>query len=374
MPFWQYYGNGYSWQGNSVVVYVNNTDSIAHPCFYRYFVQDGTGDTLKAFYDYGGYSNVIAPLKDQSVFPNEPFTVPEVVYFYEEADFDSADFRISHVLYDENSIAIGDTVIFNEHFRNYFSYDDGTAEVGYGLTPGGAKLAYRFYLEKIDTIRGVQMFFNKTLGDANHRLFDLCVWDDNNGVPGNRIFTQENLYPEFTNGLNGFHTYLFPDTNALWVGVGSYFIGWEQATNKFLNIGFDRNTDSHEKIFYNVDGNWVNSSFDGSLMMRLVVGKNLLPPEEPEEKVGPVSNLMVQPNPPDANGSIEIVLPSGINPEYHKYLYVRIFDIYGRRVFSAPYLDAKTVNVGWLTHGIYIVNILDEAYSRTYSTKLFIQN
>ncbi len=375
MPYWQYYTGDYNWQGDSIIVNINNRDSVSHTYYYRYYVQDETGDTLGAFTEkYEGYSNVIAPLRDQNIFSYEPFTNPKVVYFYEEANFEKADFRISHVVYDEELANIGDTIIFNEYFRNYFSYDDGTAEVGYGLTPGGAKLAYKFTLEHPDTIRGVQMFFNKTHANANDRIFDICIWDNNNGEPGNLIYEYKNQRPIFTDGLNEFGEYLFPDTNILRVSAGDIFIGWDQATNKNLNIGFDRNTNSREKIFYNVDGTWVGSSFDGSLMMRLVVGKNLLPPDEPDEKAAIVLELEVNPNPPYADGNIKIVLPSGLNPDYHKYLYVRIFDIYGRRVFSAPYLDAKTVNVSWLTNGIYIVNILDEAYSRTYSTKLLIQN
>ncbi|RLD61191.1 MAG: hypothetical protein DRJ05_03160 [Bacteroidetes bacterium] len=375
MPFWQYASGTHNWDGDSIRVFVNNSDSIAHTAFYKYYVYDEDGNIDEAFLDYyDGYSNLVEPLKQQSVFSHEPFTTAPIVYWYEEGNFDSTSFTINHVVYDEDMITIGDTVVFDEYFGNYFAYDDGTAEVGYGLTPGGAKLAYKFTLDDPDTIRGVQMFFNKTHANANDRIFDICVWDNNNGQPGNLLYVFENQRPIFTNGLNEFGEYLFPDTNILRVSAGDFFVGWDQATNKSLNIGFDRNTNSSDKIFYNVDGNWVNSSFDGSLMMRLVVGKNLLPPEEPNEKVAVISKLQVNPNPPLSNGNIEIVLPSGLDPDYHKYLYVRIFDIYGRRVFSAPYLEAKTVNVSWLTNGIYIVNILDEAYSRTYSTKLLIQN
>ncbi len=372
MPFWQYKSGNYNWQADSTQVYVNNLDSVQHTAFYKYYVQDELGDTIESFYNlYKGFTGVVAPLKDQDVFALEPFTKPPIVQWYKSDYYDTVSFRVSHMLSDEDSVNIYDTIIHYERFRNYFAYDDGTAEVGYGLTPGGAKLAYKFTLENADTIRGMQMFFNKTLADANHRLFDLCVWDDNNGVPGNLIYTEENQYPEFTDGLNVFHNYLFPDTSALWVGVGDYFIGWDQVTNHNLNIGFDRNTNSREKIFFNVDGTWVNSSFDGSLMMRLLVGKNLLPPEPPEEKAAPAS-LTIFPNPPKTDGLIYIELPGGLNPDFNEYLTVRIYDIYGRLVFSAPYLESKSVNVSALTNGIYIVNILDEAYSRTYSTKLLI--
>lgn len=374
MPFYQYKSGDLNWWKDTVSVFVNNMDTVEHSAHYKYYVQDEMGDTIKSFLElYPGYSGTIAPLKDQDVFAHEAFTKPPVVQWYKSDDIpDSLTFRLSHVVYDENSTDMGDTIVYYEKFRNYFAYDDGSAEVGYGLTPGGAKLAYKFTLEKIDTIRGVQMFFNKTLGNANHRLFDLCVWDNNNGVPGNLIYSEENQYPEFTDGLNVFHTYLFPDTSALQVGVGDYFIGWIQSSNHILNIGFDRNTNSREKIFFNVDGNWVGSSFEGSLMMRMLVGRNLLPPEKPGEKAAPAS-LTIFPNPPKTDGLIYIDLPGDLNPDFNEYLTVRIYDIYGRQVFSAPYLESKAINVSALPSGIFIVNILDEAYSKTYSTKLLIQ-
>ncbi|NOX46162.1 MAG: T9SS type A sorting domain-containing protein [Chlorobi bacterium] len=375
MPFWQYSSGTHNWDGDSTRVFVNNLDSIPHSAYYKYYVQDEQGDTVQSFLDlYDGFSGVVAPLKDQDVFAHEPFTKPKIVQWFKSTVApDSISFRVSHVVYDESEVTTGDTIVFYEHFRNYFAYDDGTAEVGYGLTPGGAKLAYKFSLDNPDTIRGMQMFFNKTLGNANRRLFDLCVWDNNNGVPGNLIYSEENQYPEFTNGLNGFHNYLFPDTSVLRVAAGDFFIGWIQSSNHILNIGFDRNTNSREKIFFNVDGSWVGSSFDGSLMMRMLVGKNLLPPEPPGGKAAP-AKLMVYPNPPQADGLIKVELPNGIDPKYYDYLTVRIYDIYGRLVFSAPYFESKSINVSALTDGVYIVNVLDEAYSKTYSTKLLIFN
>lgn len=372
MPFWQYNSGTHNWDGDTTQVFINNTDSISHSAYYKYYVQDEAGDTIESFLAlYDGFSGVLAPLKDQDIFALEPFTKPEIVQWFNADNSEDVTFRISHVVHDESMVNIGDTIIFTEHFHNYFAYDDGSAEVGYGLTPGGAKLAYKFTLDDPDTIRGMQMFFNKTLANANYKVFSLCVWDNNNGKPGNLIYVQENEYPKFTDGLNEFENYLFPDTNVLRVSAGDFFIGWDQETNDNLNIGFDRNTNSRENIFFNVDGNWTNSSFDGSLMMRLLVGKNLLPVAPPEKSIP--AGFQVNPNPPAADGIIHIQLPyQPSNPAVLNLLTVRIFDIYGRLVFSAPYTDAKRINVSSLTDGIYIVNILDEAYNKNYSTKLLI--
>ena len=41
------------------------------------------------------------------------------------------------------------------------------------MTPTGAKLAYQFKMNIKDTLRGVQMYFNRTMNNANEVFFDL---------------------------------------------------------------------------------------------------------------------------------------------------------------------------------------------------------
>ena len=40
--------------------------------------------------------------------------------------------------------------------------------------------------------------------------------------------------------------------------------------NQMLYIGMDLNTDNSDKIFYNTGGSWVNTSYEGSLIIRPV--------------------------------------------------------------------------------------------------------
>ena len=65
------------------------------------------------------------------------------------------------------------------------------------------------------------------------------VWDDNNGIPGNVIYTKEEVMVEQGNAINGFYTYTIPE------GVmvnGIFYVGWKQRSETFLNAGFDVNT------------------------------------------------------------------------------------------------------------------------------------
>jgi hypothetical protein len=55
------------------------------------------------------------------------------------------------------------------------------------------------------------------------------------------------------------------------VAIGtSFFVGWRQLDPERLNLGFDRNIDNSNEIFYSVDGggNWLVSPFEGSAMLR----------------------------------------------------------------------------------------------------------
>jgi hypothetical protein len=110
-------------------------------------------------------------------------------------------------------------VEFVQKFSNYYAWDDGSAEFGYGLSGQGAevaRLAYRFVGFKRDTLRAVMMYFNRALNDVNQVPFDLAVWNNRNGQPGDLLFRQENinLMPYF-DGLNRFHTYMLDEAVAL---------------------------------------------------------------------------------------------------------------------------------------------------------------
>lgn len=364
MPFWQY---DYYLQKDSIEIYAHNLDSADHTCTYTYYVQNQEGDTLPAFH-YDGFTGIMNPYFDQTISEIQPFVKPPVNYFFTSTFEDSVKYRISHVIYDADSVTIGDTMVFHQQFSNYFAYDDGTAEVGYGLSPAGAKLAYKFNLENPDTLRGVQMFFNKTMNNANYRSIDICVWNDDNGKPGYLLYAWENRKPKFNNGFNEFHTYIFPEYLVL--GAGVFYVGWIQSANVNMNVGFDRNTNSRTKIFNNVNGTWINSSFEGSLMIRPAVGKEIIG-NIPTYKSQP-ANLEIYPNPPESNGLISMILPSDYSdPEKQKYLTVRIFDICGKLIFSAPYSE-KPLNVSILKNGLYIVNLFDAAYTKNYSAKLLI--
>lgn len=350
----------------SVTSYVTNNDSISHLVNYFYFVKDNNGNQVQGFTE--GFSGILPPYSSLDYEDYTPFAEAPIVQVYEPPDVDEAIYTVVHTAKDSLNPLIGDTIYYQQVFSNYFAYDDGTAERSYGASSDNTRIAVQFTSYETDTLRAVQIYFNQVQGITNPDFFHIGVWNDNNGKPGKLIHETDGLKWEFDK-INQFNTFIFPDTVIIRFGKENYFISVAQTTYNNLNIGFDRNTNTRSKTFYSTGGPWIDSPFDGTLMIRPVLGKALTEPT-PVVKTQPV-NLKIYPNPPGPEGTITLMLPSSVSdPKYWKYLTTRIYDLSGRLIFSAPY--AEQLNILSLDPGFYIIDILDEAYTTHHTTKLLI--
>lgn len=271
---------------------------------------------------------------------------------------DSALFEIQGYFFDNTDENVlfraNDTTSYFQKFYNYYAYDDGTAESGYGIIGEGterAMVAMRFNTYKQDTLRAIQMYFNQVLNDANQYSFKLNVWSDIEGKPGNIIYTKENLRPENADELNKYITYKLDTVLVL---SGNFFIGWQKGNSpEMLNVGFDVNRIHNDKLFYNISGEWVKSQLKGTIMIRPLFGKNfslptdILIPEKPKEEF----NYTIYPNP--ANNILNIEIS---NTGKNKYRFT-VFDIYGR-VFIDKYSPQESyLNIANLKAGVYFIKI-----------------
>lgn len=252
---------------------------------------------------------------------------------------------------------INDTTFGRQVFENYYAYDDGTAEKAYGVTGEQGLLAYQFNAYEADSLVAIQIHFVPSVVDVSNNLFLLTVWDDDNGEPGNLLYEDEFFYPRqpfYTHGRNKFKSYFFKDT--MRVGVGeTYYIGMRQIDNDRLNIGFDLNHDNADKIFWSVDGggNWNNSSFAGSVMMRPVVTSKMDYQLGVKEQLSLAPNLdfTIYPNP-----AKNILNVKGEN--FSNSTAFEIRDLNGRivkRFTSEEQVDISTVN-----NGIYLVSRVEK--------------
>jgi hypothetical protein len=270
------------------------------------------------------------------------------LYTFNSDNPDSALFRIKcYLMTDVFDPKQNDTIIYYQNFSNYFAFDDGTSEAGYGVNGLGSRnamIAYRFKSFVPDTLRAIQICFNDSYQKANLRAFDLLVWSDNNGIPGNIIYTQEEMMVKQGDGINGFYTYILNDPVPV---SGEFYVGWRQRSETFLNAGFDLNTLHNGRQFYWLNGNWNISQAKGSLMIRPVVGEPFKITSI-EDVMLKNSSLKIWPNP--ANNLINIdegdlLLTSSPT--------LRIFDIQGREVMKILFM--KQIDVSFLPDGIYFI-------------------
>lgn len=267
---------------------------------------------------------------------------------------------------DEN---FNDTLKGYHHFFNFYSYDDGTAEAGYGLNTFGAMMAVQIKLNTADTIRALDIYFDPVINVASipNLSYTLKVWGDNGGIPGNVVYsdtiTRNPSY--YTNQtINTFVRDTFALPVALGAG-GTYYVGIQQTSNQPLNVGFDRNFDHRDKMFYNTSGNWANATFPGSYMMRPVMRSLDFFSGVPQLVKNPGYTL-VFPNP--AKNQVTI-FHSGIRQG--ELVTAELYDLAGRLVLQDQIMNNQSLDLGAVNEGIYILRLSDKR-NLLHTTKLFI--
>lgn len=242
-----------------------------------------------------------------------------------------------------------DTVRSEQVFANYYAYDDGTAENGFGTTGIQSRLAIKYEAYEADSLIGLDMCFVPTVDDVSDKLFLVTVWDDNNGEPGNVIY-EDDLFeprsPQYHEGFDKFTTYYLKDTMKLAIN-GPFYVGWRQFDADRLNVGFDRNIDNSENTYYSIDGgfSWPQSEIPGTAMIRPIFSTSLdyqlgLKKVERENKVN------IFPNP--TNDIINVELELGSVEK------VEVFNISGALQVLT---DQPTVNLSDLPQGMYFVRV-----------------
>jgi hypothetical protein len=284
-----------------------------------------------------------------------------LIYTFKSDSPDSARFRITCTLKtDDFDPKANDTVVYYQVFNNYFAFDDGSAEMGYGINGLGSRnamVAYRFESFIPDTLRSVQICFNDSYLNANKRAFDLMVWDDNKGIPGNILYTGEEVMVEHINRINGFYSYSITD------GIpvdGIFYIGWKQRSETFLNAGLDVNTPNKGRQLYWLNGEWQQSQVNGSLMIRPVLGKPTKTTSINDFYKRKNNLVTVWPNP--ATDYIS-VLTDGVN--VNESAWVTITDINGRELIKCR--NTGQIDISSLQKGMYIIIINDRGKPAGYS-------
>ena len=252
-----------------------------------------------------------------------------------------------------------DTVRYTQQFFNYYAYDDGSPEDGYGVRGEGsdnAMIALKYHSYELDSLKGILIYFNQIFGENTNLRFELTVWKDYNGRPGDILYQRDAYKPTLAYNKDTLYRIDAP----LKIG-GDFWVGWVNTSTDALNLGFDLNNVHNNKLFYNLSGDWVQSTFKGSLMMKPVFGKLTLGQtgiDKPTKQV----EFTIYPNP--ANNQINLNLSEGTQPERF-----RIVNLAGQVVLNKVY-QSSNIDISSLSTGIYLFQLT--LRNRTTTTKKLV--
>lgn len=266
-----------------------------------------------------------------------------------------------------DNVRSNDTLWQPTYFINYYAYDDGTAEAGYGIKNSVGKVALKYTFAKPDSLYGMAVHFNRSVNDVSTLPFNLMVWKNISltseepilSIPSNAVYY---------NARNGFYYVKF--SQPIYVD-NEIYIGWEQNQQFELNVGLDFNFKVDYKyapnpeMFYNVQGLWQSTDLPGALMMRPVVGKWIDPLpvgyiEYEKEKL----QVTCYPNPNDGT-----LFLSGLKPSSYT---ISVVDVMGREVFKQKDV-LQQISLADLTDGLYMVHVTDEKSATTTVQKIILQ-
>lgn len=253
-----------------------------------------------------------------------------------------------------------DTLIGRQEFKNYYAFDDGTAERAYGVKSNtfGPRMAIRLQAEQPDSLKGVYFRFVHGGIDASQYTFKICIWESNNGEPGNLIYQSDSNYtPDYGYYHNSFIPYQL-DTSAIYLN-GPVYIGYRQNTNDetdIIHVGLDINTPKATPVFYGDLFFWYESQAQGTVMLR------------PYFKYQPFdlgfaenegASIKIYPNPVD----------DILYVESESALEYWISDISGRAVQHGK--TDGSINLADLNAGLYIITFEDKG--QTFLEKIIVQ-
>jgi hypothetical protein len=346
MP-WKQYDTTYMKDDYSTVIRNNHT--VTKNGNFIYKIYDNTGAQVNTTYSGGSFN--IDPFVTFGYMNYVPFTAPPVNYTIPLLT-GPVDYSIESIVTSTPDNNRGnDTVKRIQELSNYFSYDDGTAENSFGMSTLSAQLAEKFVLNVADSLQYIDIYFNPFLTNTAVYSFTLKVWGDAGGVPGGVLYTGTPVNPAYS-GIAHNQFIRYPLNAPLYMSPGTFYAGFIQHTDQFLNVGVDKNTNTQANIFYNVTGSWNNSPFTGSLMLHPVFGASA-------DFTGSIAtselknNVTLFPNP--AHDELYIRINNGSESGRVTY---SIMDPLGRVIIeNVPYSDK--IDISELKSGIYFIRISD---------------
>lgn len=301
--------------------------------------------------------------QNNTIFSSTPFNI--TFTGNSEFKFNSPLFPIPNLVQDSLTLKVtyslnavpdvrtsNDTVSRIHRFWNHYAYDDGIAEAAYGLNILAGQVAYKFELSQPDSLRGMLIHFVQTSENVANELFNLKVWKyiPEGQLGGGEIvlYEQTLLSPEYPDSIGQFYYYPFDQAVAI---TDSFYVGWQQGTNKVLNLGLDRNNRANAQMHFNTTGRWEQSTIAGAWMMRPVVGKAIVWPTSVAELTKLSSKIY--PNP--TQSSLFLEAKGAFSYE--------IYDVQGRLKSSGMGQEQMVIETDLWSEGMYFVRLRNTSNS-----------
>ncbi len=308
-----------------------------------------------------GAFDVLAFSDSSKYFTQAAMSTPSV-YHIPSTLTDTTTLEVTRYLHDLSSFTNtqykqNDTVKYQQVFENYYAFDDGTAESGISLIQRNSKFALRITGLKDDTLRAISMYFNRyyNFNTSDEAEFSLCVWTDNEGIPGELIYQGDVQKPKYASNTNQFSVFKLDE--AVFV-EDTFFIGWNNENDLTYSLAYDWNSDNINRVYYKISGEWLVLPL-GNPMMRAHLGDDftvISVPENPNKIA-----YKIFPNP--SNGTVYI------QTETHQEIVVSVFNLVGQNVFCSGVESNNAIDLSQLPKGVYLMQIQS---GQTFSTQKLI--
>jgi|GEM_PF-326353 hypothetical protein len=245
--------------------------------------------------------------------------------------------------YPELSFRENDTISTTIPLHDYYAYDDGSAESRIQLNSRNYLLAQGFEMIGERYLTGIEIYAPNIAQNSSTQNITLLVWNNLTANTSDVLRAQNVLINESTS-INQFQRFSFDRPVLL---DGDFFIGYREENDDPISIGFDKNTNSADKLFYNQSGSWEpNIVLEGSIMIRPVFEKARITVSNKNE-INNDWDIRAYPNP--NKGRLKLT---------ENWDEISIYDLQGRLQFQSHKTENQTeIDISQLKNDLYLLKI-----------------
>ena len=248
----------------------------------------------------------------------------------------------------DDDLRENDTLVHFQLFDRFYSYDDCSAEKTYHLNLTGTSVVVEFKTPIADTLRSVMINFVETFEPPSNQKINIVVYKDLKDAP----FYESGPVDVIYNPEGEFYRYNIDPA----LVDGTFYVGYQQLDQNKTFLGYDVNFNNQDRTFISqIDGQWSNSIFLGTTMIRASFGRGDEKPLAKEEVTEGLEIVKFYPNP----AQDWIYFKEDINDE------IEIYSISGK--LEHREFVSTEINISHLPNGFYLIKRINKK-----TTKLLI--